>query len=412
MADELPLASRVERRIDGLAREMVASFVEQVPIYARLPREQLDGEILDISRANLRVFFRCLREDRLPGDDELAEPRASAARRAEERVPLESVLTAYHIGGRVGWRALVAEATPAERDDLETIGEAVMAYVQAVTGAVSSAYMEEQQHIYGEQRDARRNLTEALIAGRRDQGVLSSLTRRAGVRPADGYLVLALRLGASDDERDEGVAGAVAGRRKVRRVQAQLDTYAGEPVLTLLDPDGGPVLFPVGADAAEAALADADSLVEGLAAAAGAGIVAGLAWRPETRGVAAAAEEAREVLELAVRLSRPPGAYRLDDVLLEHALTHPASTADRLCRLLAPLEDRPDLIETLDHWYRSDFDRRAAASALNVHPNTLDYRLRRVTELTGFDAGTARGLQLLGAALTARRVRDPADGPL
>ena len=38
------------------------------------------------------------------------------------------------------------------------------AVVDTVTGAVASAYMEEQQHIYGEQRDARRTLTEAYPA--------------------------------------------------------------------------------------------------------------------------------------------------------------------------------------------------------------------------------------------------------
>jgi DNA-binding PucR family transcriptional regulator len=34
----------------------------------------------------------------------------------------------------------------------------------------------------------------------------------------------------------------------------------------------------------------------------------------------------------------------------------------------------------------------------------LDYRLRRIVELTGLDPSTTRGLQLLGAALAARRL--------
>ena len=44
------------------------------------------------------------------------------------------------------------------------------------------------------------------------------------------------------------------------------------------------------------------------------------------------------------------------------------------------------------------------AAALHVHPNTLDYRLRRIVELTGLDPSTTRGLQLLGAALASRRL--------
>ena len=411
VVEQLGLAARVERRIDGLARAMVEAFVEEVPIYRQLPREQLQGEILDISRRNLRTFFRCIKERRHPTDEELAEPRASAARRAEERVPLESVLTAYHIGGRIGWRAMADEAREDEREELDEYAEGVITYIQRVTGAVASAYMEEQQHIYGEQRDARRTLTEALLAGPRDDDPAwppTSQARRAGVHLAPGYMVLSLAMAPTDDEQATGVSGAVAGRRKVRRVQAALDRMAGEPVLSLLEPDGGPVLFPVGEDAAADALRDAGDLVTELAEAAAAAITAGAAWGKGADGVAVAASEARDILDLATRLRRPPGTYRLDDVLLEFAVTHPGDTAMRLEQVLAPISDRPDLVETLEQWYASDFDRRAAAAALNVHPNTLDYRLRRVAELTGMDPGSARGLQLLGAAMTARSFRHSA----
>jgi DNA-binding PucR family transcriptional regulator len=43
---------------------------------------------------------------------------------------------------------------------------------------------------------------------------------------------------------------------------------------------------------------------------------------------------------------------------------------------------------------------------LMVHPNTLDYRLRRIQELTGLELSSARGIQILGAALTARRLQE------
>ena len=401
----LNLIDRVERRIDHLARQMVERFVAEVPIYRRLPREQLQGEIFLISRENLRVFFRCVREERGPTDEELAEPRASAARRAEERVPLGAVLTAYHLGGRIGWGALAAEAEPDEREHLESLADGVMAYIQAVTGAVASAYLEEQQLIYGEQRDARRSLAEALVAGGGEGEHVQALSRRAGVDLPPGYLVLALSIGPSADERDSGVAGTVAGRRKIRRVQAQLERAAGEPVLALLDAAGGPVLFPLGEDRLNTGLADSAEIVSSLASAAGADITAGIAWGKGADGVPAAVSEARDVLQLALRLGRPSGAYRLDDVLLEYTVTHVSETADRLDALLAPLRARGDLLETLEQWYEADFDRRAAAASLNVHPNTLDYRLRRVAELTGMDPGSARGVQLLGAALTANRYR-------
>ena len=117
-----------------------------------------------------------------------------------------------------------------------------------------------------------------------------------------------------------------------------------------------------------------------------------------------AGAEASEVLRLATELGRPPGLYVLDDVLLEYLVTRPSEAGTRLAGVLAALDHGPELVETLQGYFDADLDRKKAASALNIHPNTLDYRLKRVSELTGLSAGSARGLQVLGAALVARRL--------
>ena len=394
------LNERVERRLDVLARRMLDTIVAEVPLYGLLPREQLEGEVLDILRTNLELFFASLRKGHPPTDAELADVRASAARRAEERVPLGAVLTAYHVGGRVGWDELRAEATPEERDELLALASGVMAYVQAVTSAVAAAYLEEQQAIYGEEREAQRALVRALLDGAAPEAPAA----RAGVRLAAGYAVVALELvapeeGEGADAGDEGVAAAVGARRRVRRMEQAAGREGGAGTLCLLHPAGGEVLVP-----APSGDVDVGPLVVAVADAAGGDVHAGVAWRPGLGGVRDAATEAHEVLRLAARLGRSPGPHRLDDVLLEHAVSRPGSARDRLLDLLAPIAGRTDLLATLEGWFDADFDRRRAAAALHVHPNTLDYRLRRIAELTGLDPGTARGLQLLGAALTARRL--------
>src|SRR4051812_9474582 len=235
---------RVEREVPRLARRMIDTFVAEIPLYALLPREQLEGEILAITDANLRLFFTTLRESRPLAPAELAEVRTSAARRAEERVPLDAVLSAYHVGGRIGWQALVDAATDNETVALVAAGERVLAYVQQVTAAVAAAYLEEQQTIYGEERDARRSLASALLVGE----AADNLAARLGTHIASAYLVVAIRLGGHPDEAERGVGGAVAARRKVRRLQTALDECAGEPVLSLLDPSGGSALVPVPPD--------------------------------------------------------------------------------------------------------------------------------------------------------------------
>lgn len=395
----MDLLGRLRLRLDELARRMLDVIVEEVPVYAHLPREQLEGEILAICRANLEFFLDSLAAGGRPDDAALAEIEASAARRAEERVPLEAVLAAYHVGSRVAWDALQADASPDEQGELLSLAAPLMAYVQAVTGAVSDAYVEERGTIAGDEREARRARLEALLAGGPPTGVAGS----PGEPPADEYVAVALALGPSADEVDESVEGAVAARRKLRRVEEFLGERGGEGTLCRLDRRGGIALLPAPLGEAAAVADDVPALVDALAKVADATVTAGVAWRPGAAAVQAAVTEASDVLRLALDLGLAPGAYHLDDVLLEYVVSRPGPGRDRLAARLAALEDGPDLIATLEAWFGADFDRRRAAGALHVHPNTLDYRLKRVADLTGLEPSSSRGMQLLGAALLARR---------
>ena len=383
------LYERVQERVPVLARRMIEVFLEEVPLYSLLPREQLDGEVRAICEDNLRTFFATLIEDRMPSEGELAEPAASAARRAQERVPLASVLTAYHVGGRIGWAELVAEARPDETAELLAAVDGVQRYVQAVTAVVASCYLQEQQAISGEEGDLLRALVAALLAGEPADG----LAERVGRVLPTSWLVLALELGAHPDEQS---AGAVAARRKLRRLQDRLDAHVGEPVLGRLHTTGGVVLL---ADDGQ----PVDALVEDLQAAAGVDVRAGAARAASREEVAAAAAQASEVLRLA---GPEPRVHVLRDVLLDYQLSRPSEAQEHLAALLDPLEDFPDLLLTLETYLAEDLDRRRPAGALHVHPNTLDYRLKRVIELTGIEPATTCGLQLLAGAVAVRRLRE------
>lgn len=403
-AGDSPLYARVEQRLPKLAQQMIARFLDEIPLYRMLPREQLDEEIFTIVLNNLRMFFHALRSGAPITDTDLADTTTSAARRAQERVPLDAVLAAYHIGGRVGWEALVEEAQPDEGEALVVAASRVLGYVQQVTGAVSAAYLEERQSIYGEEREALRALATALIAGE----PTDALAARVGMTVAAAYVVLHVQIDAHDDESDPGVGGRVAARRKLRRVQGRLEHWAQQPVLGLLEPDGGPVLLATTPDDAGKITGGLDELVHQLTEAAGAPVSFGAALAESIAELAAAAGQARDVLEIATSLGRSHGAYLLADVLLEYQLSRPSDALPALAALLDPLNRNPDLVLTLEVYLGTDLDRRRAAAKLHVHPNTLDYRLRRIVELTGIDPSTTQGLQLLGAALSARRRIDGA----
>ena len=84
-------------------------------------------------------------------------------------------------------------------------------------------------------------------------------------------------------------------------------------------------------------------------------------------------------------------------------------------RALGPLEEYArkrgsDLVDTLEAFLAADLDRRRAAAALHVHPNTLDYRLKRVEELTGLNLTRADDLTLTALALKQRALDSAVNG--
>lgn len=91
-------------------------------------------------------------------------------------------------------------------------------------------------------------------------------------------------------------------------------------------------------------------------------------------------------------------------MLLEYQLTRPSAARAELGRLLGPLEEHPDLLSTVDTYLRLGLDRRSTAAAMHLHPNTVDYRVRRSVALTGLDPADPQQLQRIGAALVIRRL--------
>ncbi|NGO07729.1 PucR family transcriptional regulator [Streptomyces sp. HC44] len=118
----------------------------------------------------------------------------------------------------------------------------------------------------------------------------------------------------------------------------------------------------------------------------------------------AALKRARRISKTAP-LGKPSRRLRpstMADVFVELAVADVPFIDAWLHTVARRLEPGPDLVTTLDAYYRHDMNRGAAAASLNVHPRTLDYRLRRVGELTGIDPGSAHGIRTLSAVVTRR----------
>lgn len=389
-----PLAAHLRARAPELTGRVLARLLDELPVYAELPQEEIAGDIAGIVQHSLRQFADVL-ERRRPAAGEFGRQRDSAALRAEEGVPLEAILTAYRIGAAMAWDELAAGARPSDLPDLQEALGYFVDFQARLTTAVSGSYLEVRQILDSQEQGGRHALMTALLAGE----PLDLIVRRTGLRPAARYAVLTLAFTRTPDERGTGQRARVAARRKIRRVRTVLDRFAGEPALTALDASGGTALLPFAAPPSW-------DLVHDLVARAGKAAdtrVTAAAEITGPSGIPAAVTQTAEIIDLVRGTGRPPGLYRLADVLLDYQLSRPSGALALLAGLLEPLDRKPELLHTLRRYLADDLDRRATAAALHVHPNTVAYRVRRICELTGLDPARPADLQLLNAALVARR---------
>lgn len=364
------LAARLVPQVPALARRVVERIRAEVPDFDALPGEVQDVEVAATARSAIRAFLR--HAQGLPGDSSgLSQERA--VQRAEEGIPLAALVQTYLLGAEVVVDALAAAAGPDDagavlhltREQLRAVGLTVTRVAEAYLAGAAD------QHV------AVRELTWALVRGEGPADVAA----RYGLPLESGYLVCRVRAARGGDTQ--------AARAALRWVLARTAPRAAGRALSLRDDLGGYVLLPGSFPVEELARPASGDAVP----------VVGVAPAATPDDVPAAAVRADRIAAVAGR----PGVHQLADVLLEYHLSGPLDSAAEVAAVLDPLAGHPDLLPTLRAFLDADLNRRGAAQALGVHPNTVDNRLDRIGELTGLDPRSARGIQLFGAAIVVRR---------
>lgn len=379
-------SDHVRAALPDVARDLLSVVLGAVPSYRELSAEKIGRDLPLAAEANLRLFLRSLAEGRTPRPDELTELIDIAVRRARAGIPLDTVLSVYHLGAVAAWNSVAALAmTPEQREQLLAAVPYVLGYLGAVTPGVAGAYLRERQDLHWEQREAKRAVAQALVRG----NPVDLLAERFGIALDGGFDVLVFRVAEPES--------SGANRPVLRIVQTEIDAVSSR-VLSSVERGGGVVLVP----GAQGELATAlDAFVTRVAQGTGARTVAGFATAAGVDDVPAAAEEAGEIARLAYQLRRPTAVYRMADLALQYQLARPGPARTWLLTLLDPLRDQPHLMEALRALIDNDYNRQQAAAALVVHRNTLNYRLNRIGTVTGYDPNRPDHAQLFAAALTA-----------
>jgi PucR C-terminal helix-turn-helix domain/GGDEF-like domain len=370
--------------VESIAEDSVRLIREEIPAYRALQEEErFIADVSDQVHKHHRMNMISLLEDRPVTLEEISFVRGAAMRRARAGLALEDYIGAYRVGQQNLWDTIIAVAgeTPEGRAAALTLATPLMRYVDFASTHAGHAYAEFQQYAVADADRERRDLLEHLLAGKLPtRGPLLAAAQRYGVRRDARMLVAAaVPVGPDPDADAPYAASAALARSGLREPRTLVVVRQSEIVaVAALCSDGDAGAQCRRLEALQRRLGE-----EGMPLAMGVSTVAaGVAELPR------AYAEARSALEcivddgggvVALPHLSPFGylALRVDDTA--RRLVDP-----RVREFLD--EDRARggvLTATIRAFADADLKVNAAAEQLQVHPNTAQYRLRRIEERTG-----------------------------
>ncbi|REJ05581.1 PucR family transcriptional regulator [Microbacterium bovistercoris] len=366
------------RRISGdLATATIKRLEETLPWYADMPPARRSSVGL-VAQAGITSFIQWY-EDPTSTAWIGADFFAAAPRELLRSVTLQQTLQLIRA------TVDVTEERVAGKD--ESVREAILLYSRDVAFAAADVYARaaESRGLWDARLEAL--VVDSILTGEADEELPSRIAALGwhghgevsvivGTTPAQ-FDVDTVRRTARKLAVDVliGVQGSrlvlVVGRARLPGREEPTDELPFEEIAGRLEPSFGPGYVVLGPPVA--ALVDAGQS----ARAALAGFAVARAWRGAPRPVEA------------------------DDLLPERALAGDALAKQTLIeRIYRPLQSHsPDLVTTLWSYLDNGRSLEATARELFVHPNTVRYRLKRVSEVIGWDATGPREALILQTAL-------------
>lgn len=399
--------------LSSLADDIAAAIMREVEEYAR-PEDD----------AAARAVRRVVRDAVAGLGARVTRPAAGTAGEPPEAVPaatmfrdlgrllavegrsLDALRAALRVGARVTWRRLQEQARQGHGDPeaFARIGETVFWYLDELTASCSAGYAEARAEVAGEASQLRRHLLSMLTSS-----PAASVPGAASLAQAVGW-PLPRRVAAV------ALTSLAASSPGPPPPGALADLTRHDPCLLIADPDGPGRRQQLAAALrgwlAPAGHPGAPRQAPGPVAAVGPAVPLTGAGGSLRWAVQALALARRGLIPAESGTSDPAGVIWCEDHLPALVLLADVDLAATLSReALAPLRRlRPEqadrLARTLLAWLESADDANAAARRLQVHPQTIRYRLRQVSELFGDALAEPDARFRLLLALRIRRLLD------
>jgi len=366
------------RRISGdIASVTIKRLEDTLPWYADMPPARRSAVGL-VAQAGITSFIQWY-DDPTSTPWIAADIFAAAPRELLRSVSLQQTLQLIRVTVEVTEERVAGKG--------EKIREAILLYSRDVAFAAADVYARaaEARGLWDARLEAL--VVDSILTGEADE----ELPSRIAALGWHGHGEVAVLVGTTPPQFDVdlvrrtarklavdvliGVQGSrlvlVLGRARVAGQDGEDDELGFQEIAVRLEPSFGPGYVVLGP--AVAALVDASQS----ARAALAGFAVARAWRNAPRPVEA------------------------DDLLPERALAgDPLAKQTLIERIYRPLQAHStDLVTTLWSYLDNGRSLEATARELFVHPNTVRYRLKRVSEVIGWDATGPREALILQTAL-------------
>ncbi|MEO7803622.1 MAG: helix-turn-helix domain-containing protein [Actinomycetota bacterium] len=384
-----------EANIPHVAKDITDRIWSEIPGYSALEEPGQRQDVEEAARRNVSAFVMALADGRELTKRDIDELGVVGEVRAYQGVPLEEVLRAFRMVGRVLWDHLGDELAGPDGPGIQAIvslGGTLMRFTDQISSSVAQHYEIAQRRLVRRHEEERGEFLHDLLLGTyASSDTMVARAREFGFDLTRSHLAI---VGVGEDLALFRALDAVI--EKLRGVgQPLVHRRAGQAIGLC----------------AMAATASAEEFGQTLMAELDDSWSIGLGGPyPGIEGCRQSYLEAREALEIGKAFEPDRRVYGFQRYLVYGLLRSDQTLAQRFVdELLGPIIEhdtrrKSELIDTLDAYFATDGSAKETGLRLYAHPHTVSYRLKQIEKLTGRSLGSPEDKLQLHLALKALRL--------
>lgn len=361
-----------------LALLKIKEYAELAPVVRQ--------DVMDCINFSARLWFQSMLSGMPPSPEDALLFQEFGKRRVHQGVPLSALLRSLRLGSLELWRQYIAMAqrNDALREELLVhISPYLLEYFDEMAQLFSQAFLTEQYQQSRWRESLRHQLNSIIFNYPEDTASFDKTAAALRLDPSAPRIALALALElAGLDNNSPSFAS------RLDQMVACLARHWHAPADDLVSAwHRGRLIVWVPSIRGNLMNAN-DRLIAGQAAALKEDLpgltMIGIGLTGQgANGWSVSAQQALRALDYGQRRGAAQGYYLYSDIVIAESVRGTDSILHYLVSLIEQLSHEPDLLLTLETFFDQCQRRKVTAEVLDIHPNTLNYRLERIEKLLG-----------------------------